>query len=79
MRLRQRLYARFSPDKAQLVNVLKWAEPVLILFITVTASILVPAVFGCTKYECVVPEAEVSGNIQMCNNLWKTLRIFVHF
>ena len=48
-----------SEISERLVKVVKVIEPVLILFIWITLSVLLPEMFPCTLFECTVPKSEV--------------------
>ena len=48
-----------SEISERLVKVVKVMEPVLILFIWISISVLLPEMFPCTLFECTVPKSEV--------------------
>ena len=74
VRLRRRIYASVGKTSERLVDLIKIAEPVLILVVTVTVSVFVPAAFGCTEFSCTVPKSEVRANLVLhspraCNSV----------
>ena len=58
VRLRRKLHAYLSKISERLAKVVKVVEPVLILFIWITISVLLPEMFPCTPFECTVPKSE---------------------
>lgn len=65
VRFRRYLHSKL-PTEAK-VNLVKMAEPVLILFITCTITVLLPSAYTCIPFTCVVPSEDKYPNL--CSNL----------
>ncbi|XP_059079772.1 chloride channel protein C-like [Tigriopus californicus] len=65
VRFRRYVHSKLSTETK--VNLVKMAEPILILFITCTITVLLPNAYRCIPFTCVVPSGDKYPNL--CSNL----------